>query len=234
MLRLYQLERTWGIPNLSHFCCKTETYLRMAGIEYEIKPTLPLTAPKGKLPYIEDDHIKLGDSQFIIQYLKENYKNLDKALNNKEQALSIAMQRMLEEHLYWATMYSRWQYTDANWQINKKAIFGVMPPVIRDIAATYFRNKINKQIYGHGIGRHKAEEIFKIGMLDIDAISDFLGEKTYLLGEEPSTLDASAFGILINTLGCPIESPLKDHGLSKNNLINFVSRIKSRYFSDIK
>jgi len=70
-------------------------------------------------------------------------------------------------------------------------------------------------------------------MLDIDAISDFLGENNYFLGEEPSTLDASAFGILINTLGCPIESPLKDHGLSKNNLINFVARIKSRYFSDL-
>jgi hypothetical protein len=32
MLRLYQLERTWGTPNLSHFCCKIETYLRMADI----------------------------------------------------------------------------------------------------------------------------------------------------------------------------------------------------------
>ncbi len=233
MLRLYQLERTWGIPNLSHFCCKIETYLRIAGIEYEIKPTLPLTAPKGKLPYIEDNYTKLGDSQFIIHYLKANYKNLDDALNNKEQALSLAMQRLLEENLYWATMYSRWQYTDENWQINKNAIFGVMPPVIRDIAATYFRNKINKQIYGHGIGRHKAEEIFKIGMLDINAISDFLGENNYFLGKNPSTLDASAFGILINTLGCPIESPLKDHGLSKNNLIDFIARIKSRYFSNL-
>ena len=108
-----------------------------------------------------------------------------------------------------------------------------MPPVIRDIAATYFRNKINKQIYGHGIGRHKTEEIFKSGMLDIDAISDFLGEKNYFFGEKPTTLDTSAFGILINTLGCPIESPLKDHGLSKNNLINFVARIRSQYFSDL-
>ena len=234
MLKLYQFERTWGIPNLSHFCCKTETYLRIAGIKYEIKPTLPLTAPKGKLPYIEDNHIKLGDSQFIIRYLKENYKNLDEALNKKEQAISLAMQRLLEEHLYWATMYTRWQYTEANWQINKKAIFGVLPPVIRDIAAIYFRNKINKQIYGHGIGRHKAEEIFKISMLDIDAISDFLGDKNYFLGERPSTLDASAFGILINTLGCPIESPLKDHSLSKKNLTNYISRIKSHYFSELK
>ena len=61
----------------------------------------------------------------------------------------------------------------------------------------------------------------------------FLGEKNYFLGEKPSTLDASVFGILINTLGGPIESPLKDHGLSKNNLINFDARIKSRYFSDL-
>lgn len=233
MLRLYQFERTWGIPNLSHFCCKIETYLRMAGIEYEIKPTLPLTAPKGKLPYIEDDDTKLGDSQFIIQHLKTNYNNLDEGLNKAELALSLAMQRLLEEHLYWVSMYSRWLYTDTNWQINKKAIFGVMPPVIRDIAAVYFRNKIKKQIYGHGIGRHDTEEIFKLGMLDIDALSSCLGDKKYFLGEQPTTLDASAFGILISTIGCPIESPLKEYGLSKDNLTNFVAHIKTHFFSDL-
>ena len=30
------------------------------GIEYDIKTTLPLLAPKGKLPYIEDGDLKLG------------------------------------------------------------------------------------------------------------------------------------------------------------------------------
>jgi glutathione S-transferase len=205
----------------------------MAGIEYEIKPTLPLTAPKGKLPYIEDDDTKLGDSQFIIQHLKTNYNNLDEGLNKAELALSLAMQRLLEEHLYWVSMYSRWLYTDTNWQINKKAIFGVMPPVIRDIVAAYFRNKIKKQIYGHGIGRHDAEEIFKLGMLDIDALSSCLSDKKYFLGEQPTTLDASAFGILISTIGCPIESPLKEYGLSKDNLTNFVAHIKTHFFSDL-
>ncbi len=88
-------------------------------------------------------------------------------------------------------MYSRWQYMDTNWQVNKKAIFGVMPPVILDIAAAYFRNKIKNQIYGHGIGRHNTEEIFKLAMLDIDALSACLGDKKYFLGEQPTTLDAS-------------------------------------------
>ena len=41
MLKLYQFERTWGIPNLSPFCCKVETYLRFAGIDYETEAALP-------------------------------------------------------------------------------------------------------------------------------------------------------------------------------------------------
>lgn len=234
MLILYQFQRTWGNPNLSHFCCKTETYLRMAEIEYDIKTTLPLSAPKGKLPYIKDGDLKLADSRFIIRHLKTRYKDLDKGLNPSESALSLAMQRLIEEHLFWVTMYSRWQYTDANWQVNKKAIFGVLPPVIRDVAALVYRYRIGRQIYGHGIGRHKPEEIFELGMLDIDALSACLGDKKYFLGDQPTTLDASAFGFLINTIACPIESPVKDHGLSKSNLRNYVDRIKTEYYADLR
>ena len=100
MLILYQFERTWGNPNLSHFCCKTETYLRMAGIEHEIRTTLPLSAPKGKLPYIRDGKLKLADSRFIIRHLQTTYRNLDEGLSPEEAALSLAMQRLIEEHLF--------------------------------------------------------------------------------------------------------------------------------------
>lgn len=87
---------------------------------------------------------------------------------------------------------------------------------------------------GHGTGRHSAEEIFEFGMQDIDALSDCLGDKNYFLGDKPTSLDTSAFGFLINTLGCPIESPLKEHGLSKDNLRNYVERIKLKYYSDLQ
>jgi len=234
MLKLHQFERTWGIPNLSHFCYKTETYLLMAGIQYEIKPGLPMNAPKGKLPYIEDGDTILGDSGFIVLYLKKKYHDLDKGLSEAELALSLAMQRLLEEHLFWATMYSRWQYSDANWQATKQAIFGVLPLSIRDEKADYYRPVIQQQIHGHGIGRHTAEEIFALGNQDIDALSACLGDKKYFLGDRPTTLDASAFGFLINTIGVPIESPIKEHALSKDNLTNFVDRIKAEYYQDLQ
>lgn len=233
MLKLYQFERTWNIPNLSPFCCKIETYLRMADIPYKINPTLPLTAPKGKLPYIEDDDIILGDSAFIILHLKAYYKNLDEQLNAANLALSLAMQRLLEEHLFWVALYSRWQYTDSNWQINKQAIFGGMPPVIRDIAAAYYRHKIKQQIHGHRMGRHTPEDIFSRGIHDIEALSACLQDKKYFFGDEPSTLDASAFGMLVNTLICPIESPLKQYALTKRNLTQYVERVMSDYYPEL-
>lgn len=235
MLKLYQFKRTWNIPNLSPFCCKIETYLRVANIPYEISPSLPLSAPKGKLPYIEDNGVTIADSRFIVEYLKTHYIDLDQDLSAAELAISTAMQRLLEEHLFWVALYSRWQYTEENWQVNKQAIFGTLPPIIRDIAASYTRRKIQHQIHGHGTGRHKPEEIFALGKQDLDALSSALGGKTYFLGDQPTSLDTSAFGLLINIIDCPIESPLKEHGLTKQNLVHYVERIKQQYFeSDLR
>lgn len=234
MLKLYQFERTWDIPNLSPFCCKIETYLRMAGIKYEIEATLPFSAPKGKLPYISDKGEKIADSRFIINHLKLTYRDLDEGLNDAEMALSIATQRLLEEHLFWVLLYSRWQYTDDNWQVNKQAIFGKLPILIRDIVANGWRFfKIKQQIYGHGTGRHQSEEIFRLGKQDIDSLSAILGNKPYYLGNKPTTLDAAAFGQLINIIGCPIESPLKEYGLTKQNLVEYTNRIKAAFYSDL-
>ena len=234
MLILHQFQRTWGIPNLSPFCCKIETYLRMADIDYEIRPTLPFRAPKGKLPYIDDDGVKLADSRFIISHLKSTYKDLDNELTHSESAISIAMQRLLEEHLFWIALYSRWQYTDDNWRINKQAIFGGLPPVIRDMVANRWRQKIKQQIFGHGTGRHRPEEIFALGQHDIDALSAHLGNQPYFLGDQPTALDASAFGLLINIIGCPIESPLKDFGLSKTNLVDYVARVGQEFYPELQ
>lgn len=234
MLKLYQFDRTWGIPNLSPFCCKVETYLRFAGIDYEIETALPTTAPKGKLPYIVDRDITLADSRFIVNHLKSCYRDLDTGLTDTESAIAVAMQRLIEEHLFWIALYSRWQYTDKNWQLNKTAIFSALPPIVRDLGARLTRRRIQQQIYGQGTGRHQPDEIFALGKQDIDALAGFLGDKKYFFGTRPTTLDASAFGLLINIIGCPIESPLKQHGLSKSNLHNYVARIMAEYYEDIQ
>jgi glutathione S-transferase len=234
MIKLYQFARTWDIPNLSQFCVKVETYLRMTKLPYQIIETLPLKAPRGKLPYIEDNDQKISDSRTILKYLKKTYGDtLDLHLSLEEKANATAYQRLLEEHLYWIGMFSRWRYSDSNWQTNKQAIFGVLPPLIRDIAASIYRKRINSQITGHGIGRLGADEIFDLAKDDIDSLIGFLGNKKYFLGDQPTSLDASAFGILINTLGCPIESPLKNYALRQANLKSYCQRMQGEFFPEL-
>jgi glutathione S-transferase len=234
MITLHQFARTWGIPNLSQFCVKVETYLRIAKLPHQIVVSLPLKGPRGKLPFIVDGGKKISDSRLIVNYLKLTYGDtLDAHLSPAERAIAKAFQRLLEEHLYWIGMMSRWNYTEANWQANKKAIFGVLPPVARDLAAFVYRRRIISQILGHGTGRLTAQEAFELGKEDVDALAVFLAEKPYFMGDKPTSLDASAYGILVNTLGCPIESPLKDHALTKQNLIDYCQRMQGEFFPEL-
>jgi glutathione S-transferase len=234
MIKLYQLARTWGIPNLSHFCVKVETYLRINKLPYEVVETLPLKAPRGKLPYIEDDGRKISDSRLILNYLKATYGDPDvEIFTSEQQGISKAYQRLLEEHLYWIGMVTRWNYTEENWQTNKQAIFSGLPPFARDLAASYYRIKIKSQIKGHGIGRLTFEEMFLLGQEDINSLADFLGSKPYFMGNFPTSLDATAYGILVNTLACPIESPLKEFALSKQNLSAYCQQMQAEFFPEL-
>jgi len=234
MIKLHQFSRTWSIPNLSHFCCKLETYLRLSHMPYETVDSIPPKSPKGKLPFIEDNNQKISDSNLIIQYLIQEYGDrLDTYLTPTQKAVSLAIQRLFEDHLFWITMYTRWQFTEENWQTNKQAIFHVFSPILKDVVAWIYRMLIRRQIHGHGIGRHSQEEIFQLGRTDLDAISDFLADKPYFMGDKPTSLDATAYGFLVNTLACPIESPVKEYALNKQNLVDYCQRMTVQYYPEL-
>ncbi|HEY8034087.1 MAG TPA: glutathione S-transferase family protein [Methylobacter sp.] len=234
MITLYQLPRCWDIPNPGQFCVKLETYLRMTGLTYKTIETLPLFAPRRKLPYINDNGIQISDSRMIINHLKSSYDDiLDRHLSAEQHAATKAWQRLLEEHLYWVIMYTRWNYTKTNWQANKQAIFAGLPSLLSELVASAYRYRIKAQIRGQGLARLTPDEVFKLGNEDIEAISLFLGGKPYFMGNEPTTLDASAYGMLINIIGCPIESPVKDYALSKKNIVDYCNRMQSKFFPEL-
>ncbi|MCI0655392.1 MAG: glutathione S-transferase family protein [Methylococcaceae bacterium] len=234
MIKLYQFARISKVPNPSHFCSKVETYLRLTKLPYIVETTLPLKAPRGKLPYIDDNGTIVADSRLIIEYLKSNYGDkLDEDLTELQKATALAVQRLIEEHFYWVTMYSRWSYTEKNWQRNKQAIFGVLPPLIRDAAAAVYRRLIKRQIHGHGLGRLNADQIFALGKTDLDAIATLLAEKPYMMGNQPTSIDAIVFGFLTGAINVPIESPVKDYALSKRNLVDYCDRMTREFFPEL-
>jgi len=69
-IKLFQFPRMFGIPNLSPFCCKLETWLRITRVPYEVVDTPdPRKGPKGKLPFIEDAGMRIADSSRIVDHL---------------------------------------------------------------------------------------------------------------------------------------------------------------------
>lgn len=231
MIVLHQFRPLWGLPNSSPFCIKVETYLRMAGLPYEVAKRVDIRkAPKGKFPYIEDQGRRIADSRLIIDYLKLTYGDrLDAPLSPAQRAMALGMQRLMEEHLYWAIVHDRWAVRE-HWAITRRAVFGFLPVVLRPVIAQIARKKALAQLYGHGMGRHTSDEIYALGRRDIGALADFLGDKPFFMGEAPTSLDATAYAFVATLRAAPYESPLKTCVESFPRLSSYVDRMGEKYF----
>ncbi|MBL8471294.1 MAG: glutathione S-transferase family protein [Rhodocyclaceae bacterium] len=232
MMRLFQFPPALGLPNASPFCLKLETYLRMAGLPYENRYTLDLhKAPKGKLPYIDDGGRIVADSGLAIDYLKKTYGDvLDVGLTAQQAATGLLLRRLLEEHLYWCVVYFRWS-TEAGWALTRVAFFGALKPPLAWIVPRVARRTILRQLTMQGIGRHTEDEIVQLGIADLDAVAALLGQSSYMLGEQPSSVDACAYGFLANLIAVPLDMPLKRHAQRHANLVAYYERMRARYWA---
>ena len=231
MITLHQFPPALGLPNASPFCLKLELYLRMAGLPYRNAYTLELhKAPKGKLPWIDDDGMAMADSGLIIDYLKRKYGDpLDAGLSPHQRATALAITRLIEEHLYWAVLYDRW-ITPKGWTMTGPGFFGSLPWPLRAIVPLVARRGIRAELQGHGMGRHSPEQIHALGVADVDALAVLLGEQEYFLGAKVSSVDAIATAFLANILMVPLETPIKSAAAGHANLVAYCRRMATRYF----
>ncbi|MFL5815771.1 MAG: glutathione S-transferase family protein [Bdellovibrionia bacterium] len=235
MITLHQPPRTWGLPNMSPFCAKLETYLRMTGVEYKLKGGNITEAPNGRVPYVKIDGKVMGDSTLIIEHLKKTHGDrLDSGLSPEQKALSQAVKGMVEDHLYFAAAALRWMDEGSLAHV-RKAFLGFLPPVIGAlIFDKLIRKDLVKLVKAHGMGQHPREVILKFAMDDLTAVSTLLGDKPFFHGAEPTTIDATLYGFLIQVLWVPWDNELKQHALALKNLEPYCQRMKQKYFADFK
>src|ERR1700733_1192744 len=106
MITLYAFGSNFGLPDPSPFVMKTEVHLKMAKLGYRREEGGPQGAPKGKLPYIDDDGMVIADSVFIRDYLERTYNvDFDWGLNDNQRAFAWTVERMVEDHLYWIMVH---------------------------------------------------------------------------------------------------------------------------------
>lgn len=215
---------------MSPFCIKLEVLLKMGSVAYESKPADMRRAPKGKIPYVRwEDGALMGDSQLILQRLRESNASLrDTHLTEHERATGHAVRRMIEEATYFAGLHVRW-LRDASWPTTQAAFKKILPAPIA-LFLPLIRSNVRKSARAQGTARHDEKTIDDMACADWSSVAAIMGDKKFLLGDQPSTVDATVFAFLESTLCFPIESPIAAHIKKQPNLVAFHARMKAQFF----
>jgi glutathione S-transferase len=174
--------------------------LKMANLPYRTDTNGFGKAPKGKLPYIDDDGERIGDSTFIRWHIEKKYGfDFDRGLSAEQRAVAWAFEKMAEDNLYWGIVDARWT-DDANFRKGPAAFFSKIPAPVRPIVVALIRRQVRKSLHGHGLGRHSQAEIVRLATRDVDAIADYLGQKPFFMGSDPTGVDATMFAFAAGIL----------------------------------
>jgi glutathione S-transferase len=233
-LVVYGFPGGWSTSSASPFCVKLETWLRMAGIPYEAVSKLPPPErpPRGKFPFVRIGGRLISDSRMIVEHLAAQHGvDLDAGLSARERAVGHAVCRMLEESTYFVVLHDRWVDEDG-WAVVREAYFGFLPPVVKQLLPWWLRHKVVQQLWGQGTGRLTPDEIASVGLRDVEAVIDVLGDRPFLLGDQPHTADATAYAFIASVLWAPVPSAVRDRVLEAPTLVAYCERMRDRYWPE--
>jgi glutathione S-transferase len=234
VITLYTFGPGFGLPDPSPFVMKAETLLKISGLSYQVDSKGFSKAPKGKLPYIDDDGERIADSTFIRWHLEKKYRiDFDRGLSGDERAIAWAFEKTAEDHLYWALIDLRWT-DDANFDKGPRNFFQGVPAPIRPLIVAMVRRKVRQSLHAHGMGRHKPAEIVALATRSVDAVAAYLGQKPFFMGNEPVGVDATMFSFVAGAFCPAFESPIRAAAERHDNLKRYVGRMAGRFYPNFQ
>jgi glutathione S-transferase len=197
MLEFVTFPPAFGLRNVSPFCLKVEMLLTSLELPFTLAELSdPRKAPKGKLPYLVVDGQKIADSELITQYL-DGVTNGEvyRGLSPEQKAHGVALARLVEDHLYWLMVASRWLDEDW-WPHVVQGFFGAIPGILRPLIAGIPRRQIAKTLDLHGLGRHTLEQQRGFARRDLEALEAAVPGDGFLFGERPGIFDFTIAGLM--------------------------------------
>jgi glutathione S-transferase len=194
--------------------------------------TICPSSPKGKFPYLDDDGQIVPDSTFIRFYLEKKYDiDYNAGLSPEQSGCAWAIEKMLEDHVYWAAMTERW-LDPKNFAIGPAHIFDGFPALIRPIVRSMVLRQIRRSAYGQGMGRHTKDEQILLVNKAITATAQVLGDRRYLMGEQPCGADATAYAFASSALCKIFDSRIRGEVEKHSNIVAYVERMEKQYFPE--
>jgi glutathione S-transferase len=232
MITLYCGGEGFGLPEVSPFATKTEVQLKMAGLAYRKLNARPMDGPKGQLPFIEADDVRLGDSTFIRGWLERQYGlDLDKGLDARQRAEAWAIERMLENHLHWFGVETRWLSPD-NFEKGPAHFFDEAPEAVRDELRGQALERVRTAVHAAGVTRHAEAERLVLALRSLAALQALLGDSRYLFGDHPCGADATAFAFVLFQRAPLFDSPLRRQVETMRPLVAYVDRMMDEFYPE--
>ena len=233
-------------PDCSPACIKLLTFLKMANTEYEyynVSQHNMKHSPKGKMPYVTGGDVfqskYVGDSTLIIdELIKVNPTkyDLDIHLTPKERAIGTALKTMVEESCYFnCIVYPRWQNDEQYYNVTLPTYFKKLPYIVRFfIGKLFIRPKMVRDLKGQGSGLLSEEEVYHKATKEIQAISEFLGNNKYIMGEKLTTYDSTIYGYVAAMIQGNFYHPITKYARSKTNLVEYVERMRNEFWLELQ
>ncbi|MGH6868185.1 MAG: glutathione S-transferase family protein [Methylocella sp.] len=230
MITLYTFGPYFGLPDPSPFVIKAMLLLKFAGLEYGEDRGGFRKAPKGKLPFIMDDGLIVADSTFIRFHIEKKYGfDFDAGLAPEQKAAAWAIEKMCEEHLYFALVAARW-VDDANFAKGPAQFFKAVPTPLRPVVQSLVRRKVKKTLKLQGFGRHTPAERDELAIADVNALATLIGDRAFLMGDQPCGADAAVFAFVAGFLTPVFATPIRSAAETQKNLTGYRDRIMRKYF----
>ncbi|CAJ0959075.1 unnamed protein product, partial [Mesorhabditis belari] len=233
---LFQFPRTKHLPNISPYCLKVESFLRLHGVKYEVRETFKLRSSQGLLPMIELNGRQVGDSGLIIAHLKKTL-NIQDYSDDKEAAQGRVISKACDAF----TAHTIYKYKILD---NSKNFAGEimtaakMPNFAKGIATALFARQIRKsanmkigaQLGIWPDGAHEEMVRDELQMYET-LLKNFVGHN--LFGDKITEADLTLWSHLATTLYMPFDLlPQKLIREDFPHLKSFTERLRDKLWPD--
>jgi glutathione S-transferase len=218
MITLYSYPELFGVADNNGYGLKVFAFLRLAGVRFRHEHIFDASAaPRGQLPYIDDDGETIGDSDTIIGHLIAKHRlTIDDGLTAAERDTDHLITRMLDD-LYWVMSYSRWK--DERFYPAFRDALLRQHPTLTEAGLRKAREFNFQRYHFQGIGRYAPDAAYARGLADLRVLADLIPANGYVHGEKPTSVDAGIYGFIANIYFYDIETPLKQFVVARANIV---------------
>ena len=189
-----------GWASFSPFVLEVERALRLAKLPFEHRRVNMMRIkelnPTGQLPVLLVGDEKVQDSTRILHRIEQlSPGSMTGGLDARGVAEAWLWEEFADTALYPYVLASRWA-DDKGWPVPKKAFFGFLPPVVRNVVASAVRKKTIEKLVGRDFLRSGLDVCYERMHRVLDALEHRAPEHGFWMGARATVADLGLFAHL--------------------------------------